>query len=53
MNGSFDSKEFRQVLGHFPTGVVIISGLDGAGGGSRDERHTDALARSPDRAGAG
>jgi len=31
MNDSFDSKEFRQVLGHFPTGVVIISGLDGAG----------------------
>lgn len=31
MNASFDSKQFRQVLGHFPTGVVIISGLDSAG----------------------
>lgn len=31
MNSQFDSKEFRTVLGHFPTGVVIISGLDAAG----------------------
>ncbi len=31
MNSQFDSKEFRTVLGHFPTGVVIISGLDNAG----------------------
>lgn len=27
----FDSKEFRTVLGRFPTGVVIISGLDKTG----------------------
>ena len=25
----FDSKEFRTVLGHFPTGVTIVSGVDG------------------------
>ncbi len=31
MNSQFDSKEFRSVLGHFPTGVVIISGLDNSG----------------------
>ena len=31
MNSQFDSKEFRTVLGHFPTGVVIISGLDKSG----------------------
>ena len=31
MNSQFDSKEFRTVLGHFPTGVVIVSGLDEAG----------------------
>jgi flavin reductase (DIM6/NTAB) family NADH-FMN oxidoreductase RutF len=26
----FDAKQFRTVLGHFPTGVTIVSGLDGA-----------------------
>lgn len=26
--GSFDSKQFRDVLGHFPTGVTVITGLD-------------------------
>ncbi|MFM8689005.1 MAG: flavin reductase family protein, partial [Acidimicrobiaceae bacterium] len=31
MNLQFDSKEFRTVLGHFPTGVVIISGVDKLG----------------------
>lgn len=31
MNSQFDSKEFRNVLGHFPTGVVIVSGLDASG----------------------
>jgi 3-hydroxy-9,10-secoandrosta-1,3,5(10)-triene-9,17-dione monooxygenase reductase component len=31
MNSQFDSKEFRTVLGHFPTGVVIVSGLDKSG----------------------
>lgn len=25
---AFDSKEFRTVLGHFPTGVTIVSGMD-------------------------
>ncbi|HEY5663064.1 MAG TPA: flavin reductase family protein [Ilumatobacter sp.] len=25
----FDAKQFRTVLGHFPTGVTIVSGLDG------------------------
>jgi len=28
MKSQFDGKEYRTVLGHFPTGVVIISGLD-------------------------
>ena len=31
MNSQFDSKEFRTVLGYFPTGVVIVSGLDKSG----------------------
>jgi hypothetical protein len=31
MSASFDSKEFRQVLGNLPTGVVIVSGVDLAG----------------------
>jgi 3-hydroxy-9,10-secoandrosta-1,3,5(10)-triene-9,17-dione monooxygenase reductase component len=26
---AFDSKQFRNVLGHFPTGVTIITGMDG------------------------
>jgi len=26
---SIDSARFRQVLGHFPTGVTIVTGLDG------------------------
>jgi flavin reductase (DIM6/NTAB) family NADH-FMN oxidoreductase RutF len=26
---TFDAKEFRTVLGHFPTGVTIVSGLHG------------------------
>ncbi|WP_448625010.1 flavin reductase [Geodermatophilus sp. URMC 64] len=26
--GSFDSKRFRQVLGHFPTGVVAVTAVD-------------------------
>jgi 3-hydroxy-9,10-secoandrosta-1,3,5(10)-triene-9,17-dione monooxygenase reductase component len=25
----FDTREFRRVLGHFPTGVVVITGMDG------------------------
>lgn len=25
---TFDSKQFRTVLGHFPTGVTIVSGMD-------------------------
>lgn len=25
---SFDSKQFRNVLGHFPTGVTVVTGLD-------------------------
>lgn len=25
---AFDSKQFRTVLGHFPTGVTIVSGMD-------------------------
>jgi 3-hydroxy-9,10-secoandrosta-1,3,5(10)-triene-9,17-dione monooxygenase reductase component len=27
---AFDAQQFRTVLGHFPTGVTIVSGLDGA-----------------------
>jgi flavin reductase (DIM6/NTAB) family NADH-FMN oxidoreductase RutF len=26
---AFDAQEFRTVLGHFPTGVTIVSGIDG------------------------
>ncbi|HWL45607.1 MAG TPA: flavin reductase family protein [Ilumatobacter sp.] len=26
---TFDSKQFRRVLGHFPTGVTVITGLNG------------------------
>ena len=26
-NRSFDAKQFRTVLGHFPTGVTIVSGI--------------------------
>ena len=26
---TFDAQEFRTVLGHFPTGVTIVSGMDG------------------------
>jgi 3-hydroxy-9,10-secoandrosta-1,3,5(10)-triene-9,17-dione monooxygenase reductase component len=26
---TFDTREFRWVLGHFPTGVVVITGMDG------------------------
>lgn len=26
---SIDSSEFRRVLGHFPTGVTVVTGLDG------------------------
>lgn len=26
---AFDAKQFRTVLGHFPTGVTIVSGLNG------------------------
>lgn len=29
---AFDSAHFRQVLGHFPTGVTIITGMAGAAG---------------------
>jgi 3-hydroxy-9,10-secoandrosta-1,3,5(10)-triene-9,17-dione monooxygenase reductase component len=28
MTGNFDGARFRQVLGHLPTGVVIVTGLD-------------------------
>jgi len=31
MTDAFDSKEFRNVLGNLPTGVVIISGVDASG----------------------
>ena len=31
MNATFNSKQFRQVLGNFPTGVVIVSGIDQSG----------------------
>lgn len=30
MEASFDSARFRQVLGHVPTGVVVITGIDSA-----------------------
>lgn len=28
---SIDSRHFRNVLGHFPTGVTVVTGLDAAG----------------------
>jgi flavin reductase (DIM6/NTAB) family NADH-FMN oxidoreductase RutF len=28
-DATFDSKQFRTVLGHFPTGVTIITGMEG------------------------
>ena len=31
MNATFDSQQFRQVLGNFPTGVVVVSGIDQSG----------------------
>lgn len=32
MSGSdFDSRQFRDVMGHFPTGVTVVTGLDSAG----------------------
>ena len=27
--GEFDAKQFRSVLGHFPTGVTVVTGVDG------------------------
>ncbi|MGA0878555.1 MAG: flavin reductase family protein [Ilumatobacteraceae bacterium] len=27
----FDSRQFRDVLGHFPTGVTVVTGIDGRG----------------------
>lgn len=30
-NATFDSKQFRTVLGHFPTGVTIVTGTGQAG----------------------
>ncbi len=31
MTSSIDPRHFRDVLGHFPTGVTVVTGLDGAG----------------------
>ncbi|MEM8748038.1 MAG: flavin reductase family protein [Actinomycetota bacterium] len=31
MSETFDSGHFRTILGHFPTGVTIVAGLDGDG----------------------
>lgn len=31
MSSSIDPMTFRQVLGHFPTGVTVVTGLDGSG----------------------
>lgn len=28
----FDSRKFRDVLGHFPTGVTVVTGIDSRGG---------------------
>jgi flavin reductase (DIM6/NTAB) family NADH-FMN oxidoreductase RutF len=28
---AFDSRHFRQVLGHFPTGVVVVAAIDDSG----------------------
>jgi flavin reductase (DIM6/NTAB) family NADH-FMN oxidoreductase RutF len=28
-NRTFDAKQFRTVLGHFPTGVTVVTGLEG------------------------
>ena len=31
MSTTFDSRRFRETLGHFPTGVVLVTGLDDGG----------------------
>ena len=31
MSQNFDSAQFRAVLGHVPTSVVVVTGLDGEG----------------------
>ena len=31
MEANFDSARFRQVLGHLPTGVVVVTGVDAHG----------------------
>ena len=31
MEANFDSARFRQVLGHLPTGVVVVTGVDATG----------------------
>jgi flavin reductase (DIM6/NTAB) family NADH-FMN oxidoreductase RutF/DNA-binding IclR family transcriptional regulator len=31
MTAEFDGVKFRQVLGHFPTGVAVVTGIDGDG----------------------
>lgn len=31
MSGEIDSKHFRHVLGHVPTGVSVVTGVNGAG----------------------
>jgi len=28
LTGDFDAQKFRQVLGHFPTGVAVVTGID-------------------------
>lgn len=32
----FDSKRFRQVLGHYPTGVTVVTAVDGDEQAGRD-----------------
>ena len=31
MSDAFDSRRFRDVLGHFPTGVTVVTGVDASG----------------------
>ena len=31
MSAEIDPRHFRNVLGHFPTGVTVVTGVDGTG----------------------
>ena len=45
MASDFDSARFRAVLGHVPTSVVVVTGLDAQGAPQRGIRLVGALRR--------